>query len=203
MGSATMNKKKKQDLNALITFVLKENTLLRAIITQLHKMVKDAEAGASDEIGEVHVTKLNMSLKRLEKFYSAKFKTFPVAILLVLCFVGCSTTSKRSSGDFNRVDFYLEQVAEAKTVEDARKLADKAKAQLVSAKEVCASNTEELDRVTKELNDANKNVDYWKGKQRKALKELWFWRGALIVVGLFAMKGPIFWVIRKFVGIPW
>jgi hypothetical protein len=96
-----MTKKKKQDLNALITFVLKENTLLRSVITQLHKMVKDAEAGASDEIGEVHVNKLNSSLKRLEKFYSSKFKSFPpVAILLALCLVGCSTTSsKRSAGD--------------------------------------------------------------------------------------------------------
>jgi hypothetical protein len=197
--------KKKQDLNSLVTFVLKENTLLRSVIMHLHRMLKDAEAGASDEVGEVHVNKLTASLKRLEKFYTARFKTFPpLAILFVICIVGCSTTSsKRSAGDFNRVDFYLEQVAEAKTVEDARKLADKAKAQLVSAKEVCASNTEELDRVTKELNEANKNVDYWKGKQRKALKELWFWRGALIVVGLFAMKGPIFWVVRKFVGIPW
>ena len=204
-----MKNDKKLGIEALVTFILKENTLLRSVISNLQKMVNDAEAGASDEIGEVHLSKLTLSLRRLETFYSAKFKTFPPLILaFFLCFVACSTTTpKRSSGDFNRVDVYLEQVAEAKTVEDAKKLAEKAKAQLVSAKQVCVSNTDELDRVTKELNEATKNADYWKAKQRKALKELWIYRGALIALGLWVFRGWIFggvgFIARKFVGVPW
>jgi hypothetical protein len=47
----------------------------------------------------------------------------------------------------------------------------------------------------------------WKAKQRKALKELWIYRGALIALGLWVFRGFIFsgimFVARKFVGIPW
>jgi hypothetical protein len=52
-----------------------------------------------------------------------------------------------------------------------------------------------------------KEANDWKAKQRKALKELWIYRGALIVLGLWVFRGFIFggimFVARKFVGIPW
>lgn len=84
-----------------------------------------------------------------------------------------------------------------------RKHLDEAKKQLKAAKELCVTNTEQLESAVKERNEAETQAKYWKEKQRKALKELWFWRGALIVAVLFAARGPILWLVRKFVGIPW
>jgi hypothetical protein len=54
---------------------------------------------------------------------------------------------------------------------------------------------------------AQHQADIWKGKQRKALKELWFWRGLVILALLWIFRkqiaGGIGFVARKFIGVPW
>ena len=124
-------------------------------------------------------------------------------ILLVACFFlsGCSTTYK-GSPDFSVAETRLDlayQTADPVT----RKHLDEAKKQLASAKQLCLTNTEQLEQAVQERNEALAKAEYWKAKQRKALKELWFWRGALIVAVLFAARGPLLWLVRKFIGIPW
>ena len=125
-------------------------------------------------------------------------------LLLPLCLflVSCSTTSYKGSPDFSVAETRLDlayQSADPAT----RKHLDEARKQLASAKQLCLTNTEQLEQAVKERNEALAKAEYWKEKQRKALKELWFWRGALIVTVLFAARGPILWLVRKFVGIPW
>lgn len=78
-----------------------------------------------------------------------------------------------------------------------------AEKQLQAAKDACLASASDLEQAVKERNEAIADAQKWKEKQRKALKELWFWRGALIVSVLFAARGPILWLVRKFVGIPW
>lgn len=125
-----------------------------------------------------------------------------LAILAVaLVFTGCSTTPK-GNPDFSVAETRLDlayQSADPVT----RKHLDEARKQLASAKQLCLTNTEQLEQAVQERNEAVAEAEYWKAKQRKALKELWFWRGALIVAVLFAARGPIFWLARKFVGAPW
>ena len=125
-------------------------------------------------------------------------------LLLPLCLflVSCSTTSYKGSPDFSVAESRLEQAYQSASPE-TRKHLDEAKKQLASAKQLCLTNTEQLESAVKERNEAETQAKYWKEKQRKALKELWFWRGALIVAVLFAARGPILWLVRKFVGIPW
>ena len=123
--------------------------------------------------------------------------------LLTVCFFlsACSTTYK-GSPDFSVAETRLDlayQTADPAT----RKHLDEARKQLASAKQLCLTNTEQLEQAVKERNEASAKAEEWKAKQRKALKELWFWRGALIVSVLFAARGPILWLIRKFIGIPW
>ena len=125
-------------------------------------------------------------------------------LLLPLCLflVSCSTTSYKGSPDFSVAETRLDlayQSADPAT----RKHLDEARKQLASAKQLCLTNTEQLEQAVKERNEALAKAEYWKAKQREALKELWFWRGALIVAVLFAARGPILWLVRKFVGIPW
>ena len=122
-------------------------------------------------------------------------------ILALLFLAGCSSTQHQSPS-FDRAYSYLDQAsytASGKTAEAIKK----AKEQIEAADKACLANTEALDEAVKGKNEAIKDAEYWKAKQRKALKELWIWRGLLIVVGLFALRGPIFWVLRKFIGIPW
>lgn len=128
-----------------------------------------------------------------------------VLLILALSLIvsGCSSVSQRSSApDFSVAETRLEQAYQ--TADPAtRKHLDEARRQLASAKELCLTNTEQLEQAVKERNDALSKASYWKEKQRKALKELWIWRGALIVAVLFSLRGPLLWIARKFVGIPW
>jgi len=125
-----------------------------------------------------------------------------LAILAIAAvFTGCSTTPK-GGPDFSVAETRLDlayQSADPVT----RKHLDEARKQLASAKQLCLTNTEALEQAVRERNEASAKAEYWAAKQRKALKELWFWRGALIVSVLFAARGPILWLIRKFIGIPW
>lgn len=123
-------------------------------------------------------------------------------IIACLFLAGCSTTSYKGSPDFSVAESRLDEAY--KSADPAtRKHLDEAKKQLKAAKELCLTNTEQLESAVKERNEAETQAKYWKEKQRKALKELWFWRGALIVAVLFAARGPILWGLRKLVGIPW
>lgn len=126
---------------------------------------------------------------------------FGLICLAAVTLAGCSTTRPYKYADFSavdaRLDFAIEQ-ADPKV----KKHLEAAKKQLQSAVENCRATSEAYEQVVKEKNEAVKDAEYWKAKQRKALKELWIWRGLLIAVGLFALRGPIFWVVRKFFGIP-
>ena len=83
----------------------------------------------------------------------------------------------------------------------------KAKTQLVAAEQACKTNTDLLDKSIRELNEQVGKAEYWKEKQRKALKELWIYRGAIIALILWVFRGWIFsgvgFVARKFIGVPW
>ncbi|NBR24757.1 MAG: hypothetical protein EBU08_13490 [Micrococcales bacterium] len=82
-----------------------------------------------------------------------------------------------------------------------------AKVQLETAIQACKQTSVDLDEAVKEKNEAIRDAGVWKEKQRKALKELWIYRGALIALGLWMFRGVLFggvmFVVRKFVGIPW
>lgn len=125
-------------------------------------------------------------------------------LLLPLCLflVSCSTTSYKGAPDFSVAESRLD-LAHSVANPEAKAHIEEAKKQFKAAKDLCLTNTEQLEEAVKERNEAVKEAQYWKAKQRKALKELWFWRGALIVAVLFAARGPILWLVRKFVGIPW
>ena len=130
-------------------------------------------------------------------------KSGMVLPLLAACFFlsACSTTYK-GSPDFSVAETRLDLAY--RTADPAtRKHLDEAKKQLASAKQLCLANTEQLEQAVKERNEALAKTEYWKAKQRKSLEELWFWRGALIISVLFAARGPILWLARKFIGIPW
>lgn len=126
---------------------------------------------------------------------------FIIFIPVILLLSGCSTTSPRVA-DFSAAQTRLDMAIESANPESKKHIVA-AKKQLESAIAACEANSEQLEDAIKDKNEAIKEAAYWKEKQRKALKELWFWRGALIIAGLFALKGPIFWIIRKFIGIPW
>lgn len=121
-------------------------------------------------------------------------------IVALLVLVGCSTPSGRV--DFSSAEARL-SMAESVANPEARKHIQEARRQLDSAKQACLATSESLEQAIKEKNEAIAKAEYWKQKQRKALKELWLWRGAAIIAGLFALKGPILWLVRKFIGIPW
>lgn len=121
-------------------------------------------------------------------------------IFLALLVAGCA--SPRGAADFSTAETRL-SMAESVANPEAKKHIQEARRQLESAKQACMASAESLEQAVKDKNDAIAKAEYWKQKQRKALKELWFWRGAFIVAGLFALKGPILWLARKLIGIPW
>ena len=123
-------------------------------------------------------------------------------LLLIILLSGCSSVSKRAAPDFSVAETRLDQAYKTADPE-TRKHLDEARKQIASAKELCLTNTEELEQAVRDRNDALSKASYWKEKQRKALKELWIWRGAMIVAVLFSLRGPLLWLARKFVGIPW
>lgn len=120
--------------------------------------------------------------------------------LLGFILSGCS--SPRGGIDFSSAESRL-SMAEIVANPEAKKHIQEARRQLESAKQACLASAESLDRAVREKNEAMAKAEYWKQKQRKALKELWIWRGAFIVAALFALRGPILWIARKFIGIPW
>lgn len=122
-------------------------------------------------------------------------------LLFAIIFAGCSTTNHKTP-DFSIAENRLEQAYKTADPE-TRKHLDEAKRQLASAKDLCLTNTEQLEEAVKDKNDALKKAAYWKEKQRKALKELWIWRGALVIAIIFSLRGPLLWLARKLVGIPW
>jgi hypothetical protein len=125
-------------------------------------------------------------------------------LFLTICLFGCSTP--RNSADFTAAESHLND-AIAVANPEAKKHLVVAKAQLEAAVQACKQTSIELDEAVKEKNEAIKNAGVWKDKQRKALKELWVYRGALIALGLWMFRGVLFggimFVARKFVGIPW
>jgi len=123
---------------------------------------------------------------------------------LVLFLSGCTTA--RYSADFSVAKSRIDE-AIAVANPEAKKHLVVAKAQLETAAQACKQTALDLDEAVKEKNEAIKEAGVWKQKQRKALKELWIYRGALIVLGLWVFRG-VFWggvmfVVRKFIGIPW
>ena len=127
-------------------------------------------------------------------------------ILACLFLSGCTTVSSRGLPNFTTTEARLD-AASAVANPEARKHIEAAKEQLKSAKEACYANTEALEQAIKEKNEAVKNAVVWKEKQRKALKELWIYRGAIIALVLWVFRGFLFSgvmaIARKFVGIPW
>lgn len=121
-------------------------------------------------------------------------------VILALILSGCS--APRGGIDFSSAESRL-SIAESVANPEAKKHIQEARKQLESAKQACLASAESLDEAVKEKNEAIAKSEYWKQKQRKALKELWLWRGAFIVAALFALKGPLLWLARKFIGIPW
>ena len=122
-------------------------------------------------------------------------------LLLISCLflTACTTASYKGSPDFSVAESRLEQAYNSADPA-TRKHLEIAKAQLASAKKLCLTNTGELEKAIEERNA-------WKEKQRKALRELWIYRGAIIALLLWTFKGAIFsgamFVARKFVGVPW
>ena len=126
-------------------------------------------------------------------------------IIILLCLAGCSTT-QRQSPSFDRAYSYLDQASDSATGKTAEAI-KKAKEQIVAADKACSANTQALDEAVKDKNEAIKDAEVWRQKQRKALKELWIYRGAIIALVLWTFRGVLFggvmFVARKFVGIPW
>lgn len=130
-------------------------------------------------------------------------KPMRILIPLVLLLAGCSTIKPVGSPEFGGVTHKVDAVEQAVNAGDLpaiKKEFSGLKSQLSSAQAACEAQAGDYERMTKEAND-------WKAKQRKALKELWIYRGALIALGLWIFRGFIFggimFVARKFVGVPW
>lgn len=124
-----------------------------------------------------------------------------IFIPIILFLSGCASVSPKNPS-FDRTWVYLDEAEKASSgnVSTAIK---KAKEQLAAAEQACSDNTKLVDQYAKEISILQGKADYWKQKQRKALKELWIWRGLFIGVLIFAARGPILWGLRKLVGIPW
>lgn len=112
----------------------------------------------------------------------------------------CASVPKNPS--FERTWAYLDEAQKSSNGSVSMAI-QKAKEQLATAEQACADNTKLVDQYAKEISILQGKADYWKQKQRKALKELWIWRGLFIGVLVFAARGPILWGLRKLVGIPW
>jgi len=130
-------------------------------------------------------------------------KAMRLLLLPLLLLTSCSTIKPKGSPEFggvtHKVDA-MEQAVNAGDLPTIKKEFKALKSQLSSAQAACEAQAGDYERMAKEAND-------WKAKQRKALKELWIYRGALIALGLWIFRGFIFggimFVARKFVGIPW
>jgi len=122
-------------------------------------------------------------------------------VIIFIVLAGCASTPPKNPS-FDRTWVYLDE-AERNSSGGVSNAIKKAKEQLAAAEQACIGNTKLVDQYAKDIAVLQGKADYWKEKQRKALKELWVWRGLLIGVIIFAARGPILWGIRKLVGIPW
>lgn len=142
---------------------------------------------------------------RLDKSMS-KLAMSAVTILACLILPGCTTVSNKGYPNFSTAEARLD-AASAVANPEAKQHIEAARTQLKAAKEACYANTESLEQSVKEKNEAVKDAVVWKDKQRKALKELWIYRGAIIALVLWVFRGFLFSgamaIARKFVGIPW
>jgi predicted kinase len=129
-----------------------------------------------------------------------------ILVLVALLLSGCTTVSSKGFPNFTSTEARLDAASSVANPE-AKAHIQAAKEQLKAAKEACYANTEALEQSIKEKNEAVKDAAVWKEKQRKALKELWVYRGAIIALVLWTFRGFIFsgamFVARKFVGVPW
>lgn len=127
-------------------------------------------------------------------------------LLISFAFLLCGCSTPRHSADFSVAEARIDD-AIAVANPEARKHLVVAKAQLESAVQACKQTSVDLEDAVKAKNEAVKEAGVWKAKQRKALKELWIYRGALIALGIWMFRGVLFggvmFVARKFVGIPW
>jgi hypothetical protein len=124
-----------------------------------------------------------------------------IIVIVSLVLGGCASTPPKNPS-FDRTWVYLDE-AERNSSGGVSNAIKKAKEQLAAAEQACIGNTKLVDQYAKDIAVLQGKADYWREKQRKALKELWVWRGLLIGVIIFAARGPILWGIRKLVGIPW
>ena len=140
---------------------------------------------------------------RLDKSMS-KSAMGAVTILACLILSGCTTVSSKGLPNFSTTEARLD-AASAVANPEAKAHIKAAREQLQAAKEACYANTESLEQAIKEKNEAVKDAVVWKEKQRKALKELWIYRGAIIALVLWVFRGFLFSgamaIARKFVGI--
>ena len=129
-----------------------------------------------------------------------------ILVLVALLLSGCTTVSSKGFPNFTSTEARLDAASSVANPE-AKAHIQAAKEQLKAAKEACYANTEALEQSIREKNEAVKDAAVWKEKQRKALKELWIYRGAIIALVLWTFRGFIFsgamFVARKFVGVPW
>jgi hypothetical protein len=130
------------------------------------------------------------------------------ALLILGCLFlsACTTVSSKGLPNFSTTEARLDAAMSVANPE-AKAHIEAAREQLKAAKEACYANTEALEQAIKEKNEAVKDAGVWKDKQRKALKELWIYRGAIIALVLWVFRGFLFsgamFVARKFVGVPW
>lgn len=136
----------------------------------------------------------------------ASRESMQLLIIILFSIIVSACTSIKHSADFSLAESHIND-AIAVANPEAKKHLVVAKAQLETAVQACKQTSADLDEAVKEKNEAIKDAGVWKEKQRKALKELWIYRGALIALGLWMFRGVLFggvmFVARKFVGIPW
>ena len=98
-----------------------------------------------------------------------------LAVLCILCVVGCAHQSK--------VTYTAPSVVPVRaSVEKLKPLVKPEGQKAVSNLESAITVYEaQVDQQAKDLAKAQNDVVYWHEKQEKALKELWFWRGIAIV----------------------
>ena len=147
-----------------------------------------------------------MGRPRTAKYPAIKGRTKMQLLVLFLASLLCGCSTAKYSADFSVAESRIDE-AIAVANPEAKKHLIVAKAQLESAVQACKQTSVDLDEAVKEKNEAIRDAGVWKDKQRKALKELWIYRGALIALGIWMFRGVLFggvmFVARKFVGIPW
>lgn len=96
--------------------------------------------------------------------------------------------------------------AATQSINQAVKETKNLQADLVQASSKLTTLSAEIITVTDERNVLKASETYWKEKQTKALKELWFWRLLFVAVVFWIFRKPIigglFWLGRKLIGNP-